>query len=213
MKQVLKIGFPSGFSALSFALMNSAVVGLFAHFGTLVVALFGMAQRVLRFGHMVNVGLGLGTGALVGQYLGAREKENAWHTSRIAIRLSAIWGATFVILIWLFSKPLVTWFFQEPAAVEQGVWYLRLLVLSLPFRAGLEMMSNSYNGAGKNLTPMMFGIVMDWLLIVLFMLLLGRWLHFGPYGMLVGYALGHVAGSGLFFLIYRRGHWLVDEQL
>jgi len=212
-KQILRIGFPSGFSALSFALMNSAIVTLFAHFGTLVVALFGMAQRVLRFGHMVNVGLGLGTGALVGQYLGAREKENAWHTSLISIQLSLLWGACFVSLIWLFSAPLVKMFFQEPEALEQGVWYLRLLVLSLPFRAALEMMSNSYNGAGKNLTPMLFGFLMDWILVVSSMLILGHVLNFGPYGMLTGFALGYLIGSGLFYLIFRRGHWLVDEQL
>ncbi len=125
MKQIWKIGFPSGFSALSFALMNSTVVGLFAHFGTLVVALFGMAQRILRFGHMINVGFGLGTGALVGQYLGAREKENAWHTARVAIRLVLICMFSFVVLIWIFSEPVVKMFFNEPEHSQQGKWYLR----------------------------------------------------------------------------------------
>lgn len=213
MKQVWRIGFPSGFSALSFALMNSAVVGLFAHFGTLVVALFGMAQRVLRFGHMVNVGLGLGMGALVGQYLGARERENAWHTSRMAIKLAMICMGVFVLLIWLFSEPIVKMFFNEPEALAQGKWYLRLLVLALPFRAALEMMTCAYNGAGRNLPPTIFGIIMDWGLVLLSMLIMGRWLGWGPYGMLAGYALGHLVGSAIFYLIFRRGHWLVDEQL
>lgn len=213
MKRIIQIGFPSGFSALSFALMNSTVVGLFAHFGTLVVALFGMAQRILRFGHMVNVGLGLGTGALVGQYLGARERENAWHTSQVAIRLSMICMFVFVVLIWLFSEPLVKMFFNEPEALTLGQWYLRILVLALPFRAALEMMTNSYNGAGRNLPPMIFGILQDWGLVVSSMFIFGRWLGWGPYGMLAGYALGHALGNGVFYLIYRRGHWLVDEEL
>lgn len=213
MKQIFKIGFPSGFSALSFALMNSAIVGLFAHFGTLVVALFGMAQRVLRFGHMVNVGFGLGTGALVGQYLGARQRENAWHTARVAIKLVAICMTSFIVLIWVFSEPLVKMFFSEPEALEQGKWYLRLMVLALPFRAILEMMTNSYNGAGQNMPPMVFGIIMDWGMVVTSMYFCGQWLGWGPYGMLAGYAFGHALGSLIFYLIFRRGHWLVDEQL
>lgn len=213
MKQIWRIGFPSGFSALSFALMNSTVVGLFAHFGTLVVALFGMAQRILRFGHMINVGFGLGTGALVGQYLGAREKENAWHTARISIRLVMICMFSFVLLIWLFSEPLVKMFFSEPESLEQGKWFLRILVLSLPFRAALEMMTNAYNGAGRNLPPMIFGIFLDWGLIVLSMLVLGKWLGWGPYGMLAGCAFGNLLGSAIFFLFFRRGHWLVEEDL
>lgn len=213
MKQVWRIGFPSGFSALSFALMNSAVVGLFAHFGTLVVALFGMAQRVLRFGHMVNVGLGLGMGALVGQSLGAREKETAWHTARVAIKLAMLCMGAFILIIWLFSEPLVKLFFNEPEALAQGKWFLRILVLALPFRAALEMMTNAYNGAGRNLPPTLFGIVMDWGLVLLSMLVLGKWLGWGPYGMLAGYALGHLIGSAIFYLIFRRGHWLVDDHL
>ncbi|MCB9357753.1 MAG: MATE family efflux transporter [Calditrichaeota bacterium] len=213
MKRIVKIGFPSGFSALSFSLMNSAVVSLFAHYGTLVVALFGMAQRILRFGHMVNVGLGLGTGALVGQYLGAREKENAWHTSQVAIRLTMLCMAVFVVLIWLFSEPLVKIFFSEPEALELGSWYLRLLVLALPFRAALEMMTSSYNGAGRNVPPMIFGILEDWGLVVTLMFVFGRFLGWGPYGMLAGYSLGHAIGSGVFYMIYRRGHWLVDDEL
>ncbi len=213
MKQIWKIGFPSGFSALSFALMNSTVVGLFAHFGTLVVALFGMAQRVLRFGHMINVGFGLGTGALVGQYLGAREKENAWHTARVAIRLVLICMFAFVVLIWIFSEPIVKMFFSDAESLEQGRWFLRILVLSLPFRAALEMMTNAYNGAGRNLPPMIFGIFLDWGLIVLSMLIMGKWLGWGPYGMLAGYAFGNLLGSAIFYLFFRRGNWLVEEDL
>jgi putative MATE family efflux protein len=213
MKRIFKIGFPSGFGALSFSLMNSAIIGLFAHFGTLVVALFGMAQRVLRFGQMVNVGLGLGTGALIGQFLGAREQENAWHTSQVGIRLAMICMGVFVGIIWLFSEPLVKLFFSEPEALTMGSWYLRILVLALPFRAALEMMTNSYNGAGRNVPPTVWGVLQDWGLVVTSMYFLGHWLGWGPYGMHGGYAVGHAIGSGVFYLIYRRGHWLVDEEI
>ncbi|MCC6477264.1 MATE family efflux transporter [bacterium] len=212
MKRIFTIGFPSGFGSLSYSLMNSAVVGLFAKYGTVVVALFGMSQRVVRFGMTLNVGMGLGVGALVGQFLGAKDHYRAWHVSREAVKLSLIVMTVFGSVVWIFAGTIVGFFFSDPQMITEGLWFLRILVLSIPFKGVFEVIGNSYNGAGRNLPPMLFGVTTDWLLIVLSMAALGIWLDHGAGGMLIGYALGHLIGCILFYLSYRRGHWLHHEM-
>ncbi|HMB69174.1 MAG TPA: MATE family efflux transporter, partial [bacterium] len=84
MRAMLRIGAPAGLASLSMALFGTVLVKLVAVYGTGVVALFGMAQKVLHFGRMLVAGLGLGSSALVGQFLGGGRLERAWLTAMVS---------------------------------------------------------------------------------------------------------------------------------
>jgi Na+-driven multidrug efflux pump len=87
MRAMLRIGAPSGLSSFSMALFGAVIVKLVAVYGTGAVALFGMAQKILGFGRTLIAGLGLGSGALVGQHLGGGKLERAWVTTVVSIRM------------------------------------------------------------------------------------------------------------------------------
>jgi len=206
--RMARIGFPSGLTALSFSLSASIVVKLVATFGTTVVALFGMSQRVLHFGIMVIAGLGLGTSALVGQYLGSRELSKAWLAAVLSMRMSALTMVVFAASVVLFAPGIVALFFEDPALHAPGSLYLRLLAVGLPF-VGLSIgAEQAYAGAGRNTPPLLMHLATAWGLVIPLMLLLGRAGGLGPEGMMAGHSLGNLLGAGLAILLLRHGSWL-----
>jgi putative MATE family efflux protein len=211
MLRMMKIGFPSGMNSLSFALFSSISVKLVATYGTSVIALFGMSQRLLRFGVMIVVGLGLGTGALIGQFLGGRQLHRAWLSAILSLRLAVISMSVFALLILIFAPLIVRFFFTDPELYPTGTIFLRILAVSIPF-VGLHIgVENIFSGAGMNVPPMLLGMATDWLFIIPFMYTIGEILKFGPAGMLVGITLGHGLGALIGIIIMRRGKWLMHR--
>jgi Na+-driven multidrug efflux pump len=208
---MIRIGLPSGIGALSFALSASVVVKLVAIYGTTVVALFGACQKVLRFGIMVMVGLGLGTSALVGQFLGSRQLDRAWLAAVVNIRLAAwgmlIFGGTLAVA----APWVVRIFFADPALVEPGSLYLRLLAIELPFVGIILGAEQAYAGAGRNTPPLLMHLLVVWGFIVPLMLLGGRALGFGPAGMMAGHSLGQILGAIVAVRLLQSGSWLTHE--
>jgi putative MATE family efflux protein len=211
MWQMFRIGFPAGINAASFSLAMTFAVKLVATYGTVTVALYGMGSKVLHFGVMICVGLSLGTGALVGQFLGSRELHKAWLAGVLSIRL-ALWimiGYTAAILA---AAPLIVrQFFPDPAMVESGSMILRIMALSLPF-IGVHIGSETvFEGAGQNMPPMILAIVHSWLMVIPFMWLAGNVLELGPNAVVAGWGLAHFFGGLAALWLFRRGSWLKHQ--
>jgi putative MATE family efflux protein len=206
--RMARIGLPSGLSALSFAVSSSVVVKLVATYGTTVVALFGMSQKALQFGIMVIVGLGLGTSALIGQYLGSREPHKAWLAAVLSMRVAAAAMLVFGVALAIFAPLIVHAFFGDPEMVGPGALYLRLLAIGLPF-IGLSIgVEQAYAGAGRNTPPMIMHLVTSWGLTIPLMLLLGMGMKLGPAGMMAGHSVADLLGAILAVALLRHGGWL-----
>jgi Na+-driven multidrug efflux pump len=211
MKAMIRIGAPSGFTSFSMALFMSVIVKLVAVYGTAVVALFGMAQKILRFGRMLVGGLGLGAGALVGQHLGAGRLERAWLTAVVSMRLGSGFLLVFGALVAGAAPILVSFFFRDEKLAGPGILYLRLMAIGLPFAGISVACENSFSGAGMNKPPMVVQIVTAWVLTVPAILLLGQGLDWGPPGAMLGIAIGEILGAMLSLGMLRRGAWLTHR--
>lgn len=209
--RLMRIGLPSGASSLSFALAGSVVVKLVAIHGTAVVALFGMSNKVLMFAINVLAGLGLGTSALVGQYLGSREPHKAWLAAALNLRVATTAMLGCAAFVGIAAPWIVRMFFPDPELVGPGALYLRLLAIGLPFTGLTVGTDQAYAGAGRTVPPMIMQVAISWAMIIPLMMLLGIALDFGPPGMMLGRSLGQVAGSVVAVVMVRHGGWLGHE--
>ena len=130
-----------------------------ASYGTSIVAIYGACVKVMHFGVMAIAGLGLGTGALIGQYLGSQERHKAWLAAILSIRLAG-WIMLGYAAVLLISAPhLVRSFFPEPEMHEPGIAILRIMAFALPF-IGIHIGSEIvFEGAGQNTPPMILALV------------------------------------------------------
>jgi putative MATE family efflux protein len=208
MVKMFKIGFPAGINALSFAVMMSVRVKLFALFGTNAVALYGMSMKIMRVAVMVIVGLGLGTGALIGQYLGAKKLNYAWVSAMSSVQLAAGSMLLAAIALCMFAPQIVRMFFSDPELLVPGILYVRTMAVGLPLIAIIIQCENAYTGAGMNIPPMIMGMTIDWAVIIPIMYISGITLNFGTFGMLVGWGVALAIGAFILLTAIRRGSWL-----
>ena len=208
---MVRIGFPSGIEGLSFSLFALVLVKLVATYGTTTVALFGMSRKVLHFGHMVIAGLGLGSGALVGQHLGARRLAEAWATAVVTMQIGTGALLLFGAGVFAFAGPIVDLFFGDPALRADGIRYLRLLSLGLPFIGIWSASEQALTGAGRTIPPMIAQTIHSWLITVPLMWTLGEVAGLGPAGMMLGLSIGQAIAAVIGLGMMRRGTWLLHE--
>ncbi|GJM45479.1 MAG: MATE family efflux transporter [Gemmatimonadota bacterium] len=211
MKAMLRIGAPSGLSSLSVAVSGMVVVKLVAIYGTGPVALFGMAQKVLRFGRMLLGGLSLGSSALIGQYLGGGRLERAWLTAVVSTRLGTGTLLVFSLIVAAGAPWIVAFFFPDSEIAASGVLYLRLMAIGLPFAGITGAGESAFSGAGLNRPAMFVQLVMAWGLTVPAMLILGPGLGGGAPGTVSGLAVGEILGALVAWAVVRRGAWLAHQ--
>jgi putative MATE family efflux protein len=211
MWQILRVGAPSGINDFSFALAQTVVVRFVATYGTIIVALFGMSSKILQFGIMIVAGLGLGTGALIGQFLGSRERHKAWLAGILSIRLSVALTSIFAVLVVVFAPQVVRVFFDDPLMLGPGEAILRIMAISMPMIALHIAAEEVFMGAGQNTPPMVLSIIHSWVMVVPFMYFAGNVFHWGPNGLMWGWSVAHVIGALAIYWLFRRGTWLKHE--
>jgi putative MATE family efflux protein len=208
---IVRVGLPSAASGLSMSLLGGATVRLIALHGTTAVAMFGMSQKVLRFGGTVLAGLGLGSSALIGQYLGQNRMDRAWLCAVMTMRLATGTLLTFAALVLLGAPWIARFFFSDPALAQAGAIYLRVLAVGLPFLGLTAAMEHAYSGAGRTLPPMLLNLASAWLLTVPAMWLLGQRTELGAIGALVAISAAQVLTAAVAVVMLRRGTWLTHR--
>jgi putative MATE family efflux protein len=206
--RMVRIGLPAGINAMSFSMATTFAVKMVAGYGTVIVAAYGMSYKILNFGVAMMVGLGLGTGALIGQFLGSRELHKAWLAGVQSIRL-AVWIMIGFAGAVCAAAPLVArLFFTDAAVLEPGTVILRIMAVSMPFIAlhiGAEI---CFEGAGQNVPPMILSLIHSWVMVVPFMYLAGTVFQLGPNGLMWGWVLAHIFGGLAGLWLFRQGSWL-----
>jgi len=214
MFKIMRIGAPSGLSAISFSLSRSVVMWFVGYYGTEVVAAYGLGNRISAFGIMIVVGLGLGISALIGQMLGAESSERAWKTSKQSVWLAIGVMTAFGAVCFFGASPLMNLFFNssggESAALVHtaGVRFLRIIALSFPFVGIFITIEQVFSGAGKNLPPMLFGVAANWVLEIPLIWALSWVAGLNEIGVWLAMVLGHAIATLAFVLYYQKRTWL-----
>jgi Na+-driven multidrug efflux pump len=79
-----------------------------------------MSQKILRFGGTVVAGLGLGSSALIGQFLGAGRLDRAWLCGIMTLRLATGTLLAFSVVVFVAADALSRFFFADEALAAQG---------------------------------------------------------------------------------------------
>jgi putative MATE family efflux protein len=209
--QMVRVGLPSAASNLSIALFGSATVKIISLHGTTAVALFGMSQKLVRFGGTVVAGLGLGSGALIGQYLGAGRLDRAWLCAVMTMRLATATLFAFAAAVFAGAEWISRFFFADAALAASGATYLRILAVGLPFLGISAATEHAYSGAGRTVPPMRLQLLTAWGITIPAMAGLGHAAGLGPKGALAGMAVGQAASAAIAFWMIRRGTWLTHR--
>ena len=208
MWQMIKIGFPTGISTISFSLARMLITPMIARFGASYVAVYGAGSRIIEVAIIIVVGLELGLSPLIGHLLGQGDKHRAYVTAEKAMALAAGLMLAMGGVMFVFAPSLTRIFFDDPAYISIGTDFFRIMALAGPFLGAFLMIEAAFAGAGDTVPVMVIGIMHAWVFQVPLVWLLSSVLNVGPTGVWWGFAASEVISFFAYLYWFTRKRWL-----
>jgi Na+-driven multidrug efflux pump len=127
---------------------------LVAYYGTEAYAAYGIGVQILSFSFVIGFGFSIAGATLVGQHLGAQNKDQAKRAGWGAMRLSIISMTFFGVLITVFAEPLARYMIDNDEVVRLTVIFIWLLGSMQPLMAIEFSLGGALRGAGDTKTPL-----------------------------------------------------------
>lgn len=211
-REILAIGIPSGLQGIvrntSQLLVIRIVTATAA--GTLGASALAVGLQVESLAFMPGLAISIAATSVVGQALGAWQKDDARHRGNAAIVLG-------VVVMSVIAVPLVIWAPQvmrlfDPTANEvllnAGTSYIRINGVVLPFLAYAMIGNGALRGAGDT-TPGMWGAILSrWIIVVPVSWLLALQLGMGVDGVWWALAAGTVFQAVFVLWNWQSSRWL-----
>ena len=183
------------------------LVRIIASFGSVALAGYTIAMRVVMFALLPSFGLGMAAATLVGQNLGAGNPARA----EAAVWKAAFYNFVFLgvvgLLLVLFGDNVVRLFTPDVTVVAEGGRCLRIVAAGFAFYAYGMVVTQAFNGAGDTRTPTLINLGCFWLGEIPLAMLLARRLGFGPTGAYLAITAAFSAVAIVSITLFRRGRW------
>jgi len=207
MIEILRIGVPAGLNGLLRSCAHWLVTTLVASFGTVVVSAYGLAMRVMDISILFAVGLELGSGAIVGQNLGANKKERAHEAVvKATLLVLAITGAL-AIVEFVFAPQILGLFTKDAEVVAAGVPLVRLMAFAMVMISMHIVLSSAFYGSGNTWPPTVIAAIIEWGVQIPLILVAVRVLKTSEMGAWWSMFAAACVEVLLTFLWFQKGHW------
>jgi MATE family, multidrug efflux pump len=183
------------------------LIRILATFGSVVVAGFGIAMRIVVFALLPAFGLSNAAATMVGQSLGAKDPDRAersvWTASRYNLLFLGALGAVFVLL----APWIVAAFTAEPEVAHVAILGLRIIGLGFPLYAFGMVITQSFNGAGDTWTPTWISLFVFWMFEIPVAWVLAKHTSLTYRGGFVAITIAYGALALVSAFLFRQGKW------
>ena len=207
LKRFIKICTPATIEQL---IMQSAMllfVGFVASYGTAAFAAYGIGINLFAVTMVIGLGFSMAASALVGQALGAGNRQMALDNVRQALKLSV--GILLVsgIISVVFATPLANAMVEDPEVARITAQFLLVLGLLQPLLGMDFVLSGAMRGAGDTRFPLIAGITTI-LGVRLPLAALVTWQGLPVAWLFAVFIADHLVKALLITHRYRQGRWL-----
>lgn len=206
-RKVVSIGTPLAIQQSSNALGFTVMMGIVSRFGSVAIAAYGVAIRIIDVITAFTWGINRATSIMVGQNVGAELYERAKDIVKKSLMLVTAILATGSLAIYLIRDWAVAVFINEPNVVIEGSKLLSIFTLSIPFFGLFSVGGGVAAGSGHTRFFAIVSILRLWALRIGLSVLLGLTLGMGTMGVWIAMTLSNV-GAGLLALAWvLRATW------
>ena len=154
LKQILKLGLPSGVQNSVNSMANLVVQANINAFGDLAMGGCGSYSKLQGFVFVPVLSMSLALTTFVGQNMGAKKPERVIKGVRQGMLISVLLAESLGVILFCFAPWLIGLFSKDPAVVAFGVQQARLETLFFFLLAVTHASAGALRGAGKSLIPM-----------------------------------------------------------
>ncbi len=151
-RRMLAIGLPAGFEFAMMAVYLGIVYSITRPFGAAAQAGFGIGLRIIQAGFMPVVALGFSVAPVAGQNFGAGKADRVIGTFKDAALMATAMMVLFAIACNIAPAALVRVFAKDPAVIDVGAEYLRIVSWNF-VASGLIFVASSMFQAMGNTIP------------------------------------------------------------
>lgn len=206
-RRMVRIGLPALVSGLQRSFSNLIMIWLVAPFGTVAVAAHTLNQRVEMILFLPSLALGMASGVLVGQNLGARQPERAEKSAWMAVLVAegAMLIASAAILLW--PDGIARAFTSDPELIAQTGNFLRIAVAGYAFLGVMSVLMNALSGAGDTVPTMIVNVAVLLVVTLPLAYFLPQVGSLGVDGVRWAMVSGMVLPAVAFAVYFRLGRW------
>jgi putative MATE family efflux protein len=154
-REMLGIGLPAGAEFLLLSITMGVIYAVSRPFGAQAQAGFGIGSRLMQAGFMPAVAISFSAAAVVGQNFGARAFGRVREALGESTKITVGFMLLFTVLCQIAPERMVSVFNAEPAVVDAGVGYLRVISLGYVASGTVFVLAGVFQGLG-NTWPSLF---------------------------------------------------------
>lgn len=163
-KTILELGVPSGVQMIVIHAGMTILLSLVNTLGADAVAGYGVAQRLDSIILLPALALGTAVNAMAAQNIGAQLWDRVSRIARVGIAYNAGVMVSIASVLFIWARPLVEMFIQEPASVAFGTTYLKTIALFYPFIGINFILNGIVRGSGAMFQVLVLNIISLWVL-------------------------------------------------
>jgi len=173
-------------------------------YGTAAYAAHQIGLSIESLSFMPGAGMGIAAATLMGQALGARKYKRARISHREALRLAVLVMTVMALLFFFFPHFLIGLFTHDPAVIEKGCVFLRLVAFAQVPLAISFVYAGSLRGTGDTHYVFLVTLVAMWGIRVFLSYLAAEVLHLSLYMVWGVFLIDWLFRSVAFWWRYQR---------
>ena len=206
-KQVFSIGLPA---ALEQFVIQGGLM-MFARtvssLGTAGFAAHQIGINISGLAFAPSMAFGVATTTLVGQSLGANDKEKAQKFADVVHHMSIAVACVIGLMFLLFSYPLAHLYTQDLTVAAMSSVVLKILAFAQPGQSTQLSLAGVLRGAGDTMYPLYASIFGIWIFRVVVAYIFVSIFHWGLVGAWVALVIDQYTRAAIVYFRYRSGKW------
>ena len=204
-KKMITIGLPASIGQTLNAFGFIVLTGIVSHFGSIVIAAYGIGGRVISLVFTISNGISQAMSTMVGQNLGALNFDRTREIVKKTIVINAILISISALFIFLFRTQIMRIFINDLLVINEGSIFFTYFLIAMPFFGIFFIATGVVRTAGRTKESMVLGLIRLWGLRVPVAYFLSTIL--GSRGIWIGMSLSNIIAAILAYLWFTRETW------
>ncbi len=198
-------GIPAGAGQSLNSLGFVFLVSIISRFGTIAVAAYSIAERIIQLIFTISDALNQALGTVLGQSLGMKNFGRVKESVRKAVILNGVIISALALFILVFRVELISVFIKDTKVVAEGKNFIEKFIIAMPFFGIFGVYTSLAMVSGRTTEGMVIGLIRLWALRIPMAFLFGK--LWGVDGVWIGMSISNIVACGLAYLWYLKGTW------
>ena len=207
LREILRFGLPTGVQNSVIGFANVLVQTNVNTFGDVGTNAFGAYGTIEGFAFLPITSFSMALTTYIGQNLGAKEYDRAKQGARFGILAAVLMAELIGVIVFLFGRPLVSIFIDEPESIAIAVRQAHIESLFFCMLSFSHCIAGICRGAGKAFVPMfiMLGV---WCVLRVTYITIAMKIDHNITLLFWAYPMTWFISSVIYFIYYTKSDWI-----